>query len=249
MKPLSKFSVYPNTPVLTIIPNPSQLEILRSFSSVELERIQKHSSHQIFKSGEALFQEGKPLQNIFFIMKGNVKFCKKEPNGKEITFSLLGEGDIFELMMSDQIENHLFSAYALSETVALKVSPSDFRKYFMGNTGFANRVLYQKIRTIKRLFFSRLAAGEPVEVRMACLLLDILQRPGMAGQEGKMVRLDIPLTRRDIAQIVNTSVETSIRVIRKWIKRGLVTMTHRHLIIQDINAFKKITAKLPRLPN
>ena len=152
-------------------------------------------------------------------------------------------------MMSNQSENHLFSAYALSETTALKVSPADFRKYFMGNAGFANDILYQKIRTIKRLYFSRLVSGESVEVRIACLILDILQKPGMAHRDGKTAQLDIALTRRDIAEMVNTSVETSIRVIRKWIKRGLVTMNHRHLIIQDLAAFKKIPEKLPQLPD
>ncbi len=249
MKPLPKSYSRFERPALTIIPNPANLEILRGFTAVEFERIQKHCSHQVFRPGEALFQEGKPLQNVFFILKGHVKFCKKETKDREVTFSLFSEGDIFELMMSDQPENHLFSSYALSETVALKVSPADFRKHFMGNEGFANRILYQKIRTIKRLFFSRLAAGEPVDVRMACLILDIIQRPGMAHSEGKSICLDIPLTRRDIAEIVNTSVETSIRVIRKWIKRGLVTVTQRHLVIQDIVAFKKIVAKIPRLPD
>jgi CRP/FNR family transcriptional regulator, nitrogen oxide reductase regulator len=247
MKPLHQITPRPNAPSLAVIPNPFDLDIFRGFPAANFKRIQKHCSHQIFRPGEALFQEGNPLQNVFFILKGHVKFCKKEFGGKEITFSLFGREDIFELMMSDKPENHLFSAYALSETVAIKVSPADFRKHFMGNAGFANRILYQKIRTIKRLFFSRLSSGEPVEVRMACLILDILQRPGMARQEEKTVRLDIPLTRRDIAQIVNTTVETAIRVIRKWIKRGVVTMSHRHLIIQDIAAFKKITAKLPRL--
>ncbi|HTA75733.1 MAG TPA: Crp/Fnr family transcriptional regulator [bacterium] len=236
-------------PLLTIVPHLGQLNIFKGFSTAELERLQKHCSYQVFHPGEALFEEGNPLINVFFMLKGHVKFCKKESKEKEITFSLFGEGDIFELMMSNQPENHLFSAYALSETTVLKVSPADFRKHFMGNIGFANDILYQKIRTIKRLYFSRLASGEPVEVRMACLILDILQRPGMARQVGKTVQLDISLTRRDIAEIVNTSVETSIRVIRKWIKRGLVTMTRRHLVLQDAGTFKKIVGKLPQLPD
>jgi len=249
MKPSPKHTYHLSNPVLTIVPHLGQLDIFKGFSLAELEKLQKHCAYQVFHPGEALFQEGDQLKNVFFVLKGHVKFCKKESKEKEITFSLFGEGDIFELMMSNQPENHLFSAYALSETTALKVSPTDFRKHFMGNTGFANDILYQKIRTIKRLYFSRLVSGEPVEARMACLILDILQRPGMAHQEGKTVRLDIALTRRDIAEIVNTSVETSIRVIRKWIKRGLVTMAHRHLVLHDVGAFKKIVGKLPRLPD
>jgi CRP/FNR family transcriptional regulator len=227
-------------------PDLSRCELFKCFSPSELKWIQKHCELQTFKRRETLFQEGAPLSSVYFILKGHVKFCKKTSLDEDITFGLFSEGYVFELMTSDLDKNHSFSAYAMSETTILKISPTHFRTHFMGNTDFANRLLYQKIYTIKRIFISRLAAGESVEVRMAHLVWDLLQRPGMAKYEGKTVRLEIPLTRRDFAEIVNTSVETSIRVMRKWVKQGLVTITRRQLIIKDIVVFKKIVCKIPR---
>ncbi len=225
----------------------SDFEIFKDFSKDELARIQKNSVLQTFQRRAMLFKEGEPLNNIFFLLKGHVKLCKKESLDREIIFSLLGENYVFEMMIADQLKNHAFSAYALSDSTVFIVSTPDFRKYFMGNFGFANRLLYQKMQTIRIHCDFQLTAGKPVEVRMAHFILGTLKRSGMASRKGKIVRLEFPLTRKEIAELANTTVETSIRVMGKWIKRGLITMDRQYLVIRDINAFKKIIGKIPLL--
>ncbi|HEY5037793.1 MAG TPA: Crp/Fnr family transcriptional regulator [bacterium] len=249
MKPSLTSLPNSKTPVLTLVPKLSNFRLFRSFSTMENERLKKYYTHQQFKAGEALFREGEPLKDVFCILKGMVKFCKKTLNGKNIAFSLFGEGDIFELMTTDGDEIHLFSAFAATETSAFKIQPGDFREYFMSHPTFANRILYQKIRSLKGFYFSRLVSTESVETRMAYFLLDLAHHPGMARFEGKKLVFDVPLTRRDIAEITNTSVETSIRVVRKWSKKRLVTVSKRRLVIQDLQAFRKIIAGLPLLPD
>jgi CRP-like cAMP-binding protein len=251
MKPMRAPSSLSRPVLLTALPKPSGFPLFRGLSASEAQQLEKHCVQQVFKPGEALFREGEPLKNVFLILKGQVKFCKKAApgRGKEIAFSLFGEGDVFELMTSEAEEIHLFSGYAASETTALKVTPRDFRRHFLTNAHFATRLLYQKIRSLKVFYFSRLVSVEPVEIRMAYFLLELLRRPGMAHKEGKGAVLEIPLTRRDIAGIVNTTVETSIRVILKWSKKHLVSVHKRHLVIHDLSTFRKITKGLPFLPD
>jgi CRP/FNR family transcriptional regulator len=234
---------------LPFVSNPPTFALFRGMLRNEAERFEKFCSLRIFAPGETLFEEGHAMTDIFLIQQGCAKFYKTSLNKHHTVFSVFGEGDVFELLTADEKEIHLFSASAITQTIALCVSPKVFYRTFMSNLRFANQLLHQKIRNLKHFYFSQLVASEPVETRMAYFLLDLAQHPGMTHFDVKKLIFDVPLTRRDIAEIVNTSVETSIRVIRKWIKRGLVTMIHRHLIIQDINTFKKITAKLPRLPD
>lgn len=234
---------------LSVPPKISDFSLFQEMSAEETGQLEKFCVPRIFNPGEPLFEEGQPMTDIFLIQRGCVKFYKTSPHKLPTVFSIFGEGDVFELLTSGEKEIHLFSTSALTETAALSVSYQNFYRHFMSNPRFARRLLHQKIRTIKQFYFSQMVSSEPVETRMAYFLVTLAQHPGMTRPEGKKQIFDMPLTRRDIAQIVNTSVETCIRVIRKWIKRGLVTMTHRHLTIQDVAAFKKIAAKLPRLPN
>jgi CRP/FNR family transcriptional regulator, cyclic AMP receptor protein len=213
----------------------------------EAGRLEKFCSPQIFEPGETLFEEGHPITDIFLVQRGCAKFYKTSADKRHTVFSIFGEGDVFELMTADEKEIHFFSAKAITETIALSVSPRHFYQNFMSNLRFANQLLHQKIRNLKRFYFKQLAASEPVETRMAYFLLDLAQHPGMAHFEGKKLVFDVPLTRRDIAEIVNTSVETSIRIMRQWSQNGFITVSRRHLTIQNLPSFKKIIAELPLL--
>jgi CRP/FNR family transcriptional regulator len=232
---------------LSVVPKVSNFSLFRGLPAKEAEHLEKFCASQIFGPGEALFEEGHPITDIFLVQRGHVKFYKKSLNKQHTVFNIFGEGDVFELLTVDEKEFHLFSASAITETVVLSVAPQDFYRHFMANLYFANQLLRQKIRNLKHFYFSRLVSSEPVETRMAYFLLDLAQHPGMAHFEGKKLIFDVPLTRRDIAEIVNTSVETSIRVMSKWSQTRFITVSKRHLVIQNLPAFKKITAGLPFL--
>jgi CRP/FNR family transcriptional regulator len=247
MKPTAKPYLGLKSPGLTAVPNLDQLKIFQCFSDAELSKIQKLCSFQVFQRRQAFFQEGEPLRHVYLILEGHVKFCKKNKRRKETAFGFFNENYFFELMTSDRPGKHSFSAYALGKTIVLKISVSCFRERLMANTAFANHILYQKINTLKRVMTCCMSSGEQVEVRMALMILEILQQPGMACQEKKAVRLEFPLTRRELAEITHTSVETSIRVIGKWMDKGWITMNRRFLIVRNIAAFNKITGNLPRL--
>jgi CRP/FNR family transcriptional regulator len=232
-------------PSIPSFPPVSNFALFQIFSPMEYARLENYCQPQTFKPGEYLFREGDPLEDVFLILKGHVKFCKKVSRQKELTFNLLGGGDVFELNTGGAEEKHLFSSGALSEVYALKIKLCHFREFFMCHSAFSNRLLEQKIRTIKELYFSRMVSTKPVEIRMAYFLLNLAKRPGMASAEGKKIFFEIPLTRRDIAEMVNTSVETSIRVIRQWMKKEWVSASKRRLVVKDIPAFRKMIAGLP----
>ena len=50
----------------------------------------------------------------------------------------------------------------------------------------------------------------------------------------------MPLTRRDVAEMVGTTVETAIRIIRKWTKAKLVVPKRRYLVILDRDGLQKL---------
>jgi len=232
---------------LSAVPKASSFALFSGMPADEIGYLKKFCALKIFAPGEILFEEGRRMTDIFLVQRGCAKFYKTSPHKPRTVFSIFGEGDVFELLTADEKEIHLFSASAITEMAALSVSPKNFYRHFMSNLRFAHQLLHQKIRTIKDFYFTQLVGSESVETRMAYYLLTLARHPGMVHGEGKKIIFDVPLTRLDIAQIVNTSVETSIRVIRIWIKKGLVTMAHRYLTIQDAAAFKKIVDKLPRL--
>jgi CRP/FNR family transcriptional regulator len=63
-------------------------------------------------------------------------------------------------------------------------------------------------------------AGGRVETRFALLFLKLSENLGRPEEEGTFIPL--PLSRQDLADLTGTTLETSIRVMSRWGKEGVV---------------------------
>jgi CRP-like cAMP-binding protein len=83
-------------------------------------------------------------------------------------------------------------------------------------------------------------ALERVEARIAALLLKLSKKVGV--ETGKGTLIDMRLTKQDVADMVGTTVETSIRTFSKFKKEGLVTVTDGKIVIRDREALKALSS-------
>ena len=70
-----------------------------------------------------------------------------------------------------------------------------------------------------------------MEARIAALLLKLSNKVGVKTADG--VLIDMRLTKQDVADMVGTTVETSIRTFSKFKKQKLVKDTDGKIIITD----------------
>ena len=83
-------------------------------------------------------------------------------------------------------------------------------------------------------------ALERVEARIAALLLKLGNKIGVETDEGLMI--DMRLTKQDVADMVGTTVETSIRTFSKFRKEGLVTDSDGKIIIKDVEGLMSFSS-------
>ena len=81
-------------------------------------------------------------------------------------------------------------------------------------------------------------ALEKVEARIASLLLKLAVKTGEKVSDGIMINMK--LTKQDIAEMVGTTVETSIRTMSKLSKAGLVSAKSGNIIIRDPGKLKSL---------
>jgi CRP/FNR family transcriptional regulator len=80
-------------------------------------------------------------------------------------------------------------------------------------------------------------AVDPVEARLAAALVRLAEREGSAGAGG--ARLP-PMTRQSLADMTGTTVETTIRTLGRWLKRGLLVERDGQLRVPDIDALRTV---------
>jgi CRP-like cAMP-binding protein len=59
--------------------------------------------------------------------------------------------------------------------------------------------------------------------------------------EGGEVTIPLPLRRSELAHLVGATVETTIRVIRKWERDGLLVTTRTGFVLRDLEPFRSVT--------
>ena len=97
-------------------------------------------------------------------------------------------------------------------------------------------------RTMSRLhnkmdLMAKMSSGR-VEERIALIILQLCDSYGNENSNG--VTLQVPLTRQDIAEMAGTTVESTIRVMSRWQKDGLIERDKRFLTIGSMRTLEEV---------
>jgi CRP/FNR family transcriptional regulator, nitrogen oxide reductase regulator len=84
---------------------------------------------------------------------------------------------------------------------------------------------------------------EKVERRVARVLLRMANTTGQRLHDGS-VRITVPLTRQDIADMAGTVVETAIRTMSKFQKQGLIETRDGHIVLLQPHQLVAIAEEL-----
>ena len=207
--------------------SPDSETLLRScalFSRLTAEdrrKVAEISVERHYDKGDQVFAEGDPSDLIFTVIAGRVKVVKAILGGKELIIEILGPGDPLGAIAAYEARPYPASAVALEEAVCvaskraafmtlLETCPSLVRG-MLG--GFSLRI----IELGKRLGE---ITGSRVEARFAQLFLKLADRLGKPRGSG--IFIPLVLSRQDLADLTGTTMETSIRILSRWGKEGVV---------------------------
>ena len=223
--------------------SPDSETLLRScalFSRLTAEdrrKVAEISVERRYDKGDQVFAEGDPSDLIFTIVSGRVKIVKAIPGGKELIIEILGPGDPLGAIAAYEARPYPASAVALEEAVCV----ASKRTAFMGLLetcpslvrgmlgGFSLRI----IELGKRLGE---ITGSRVEARFAQIFLKLADRLGRPRGEGVFV--PIVLSRQDLADLAGTTMETSIRVMSRWGKEGVVSTESDGFVVSSRDALE-----------
>lgn len=192
----------------------------------ELETISRilyvHSYHR----GQLIFQEGESGDSLFVVLKGRVKVCLYDEEGREYVLDVIGKDGFFgELALIDDLPRSA-NAIAMETSDLLVVRRSDFVKLLMENPSISVnilRVLAGRLRVaderIKWLAFLN------VEGRILKYLLEVGARLGIRMKD--YVIIERGPSQIEIANSCGCSRETVSRMVASLVKKGVISVRRR----------------------
>jgi len=203
--------------------------------------IANHKKNFIAKKGELIFDEGDPVDGIYFVTKGNVKVHKKWGD-KELILRFANNGNIFGHRGMGTGDNIFpISATALETTSLCFVALDFFKSTLRVNHDFAYSLLMffaDELKVSERKM--RNLALMPVKARLAAALIDLKKQFG-TDDEGC---IKIELSRQDLAAYTGATYETVFRTMNELIQQKLLLLKGKGIHIADEQALDLLASEL-----
>jgi CRP-like cAMP-binding protein len=218
--------------------NISQLksfELLKDLDEARLLELSQSLRPVLYHSGDLIFQEGGPAASLYLILQGQVVYGKYSGRRKRRRLlKILGPGDTFgeEALFAPEVCPCPGFARALSDAEVLFWERASFWKTVESHPFLLKYFIAWLTRQVK-VFECKLVelAYESLEQNLLRLLFVLMQRFGVATEKG--VRLEIDLSRQDLADLLGAHLDTVIHELSRLRDRGLLVYERHKIVIKD----------------
>jgi CRP-like cAMP-binding protein len=199
-------------------------------------------SRRWYEPEDVLLREHDKTDFAVVLLDGCVKVSARAHHGYQVILGLRDAGEIVGEMAGVDGGSRSATLTAITRVEALLLPAGSFRRFLSGEPDAAailRRALSARLRESDR---HRAAAGaEPVEQRLAALLLHLGRRYGSPTATGGLL-IELPLSQEDLAGLVLTSVRTLGRVLGQWRGLSLVDTGRRRVLLLSPEKLARLAA-------
>jgi CRP-like cAMP-binding protein len=181
-----------------------------------------------YRAREVIFSEGDPALWFCFVRAGHVKILRRSREGREVVLELLGPGEPFGGVAVVERRAYPASAQATEPSLVLKIPQEPIVALTQRHPSVIREMALLIGRRLRGAHDAVTSlAVDPVETRLAATLLRLAERE---GARAGVVALP-HLTRQSLADMSGTTVETTIRIVSRWLKDGIVAERDGRLVL------------------
>jgi CRP/FNR family transcriptional regulator len=209
-----------------------QLEIPKSFDRIK--------STSLYPRGAVLFVEGQQPRGIYVLCGGRAKLVTGNRSGKEVIARLAEAGEILGLSAAISGEPYHLTAEMIAYGQADFISRADFLKFLREYP----EVCFRVVEMLSNIIHSAdsqircLSGNHSAKEKLARVLYCWCEEFGEETPEG--IRLEMPLTRQEIAQMIGSSRETVSRLLGDLARQQIISVKGSSLIVYDKPALAAI---------
>ena len=216
-----------------------QSVLFRRLKPDDRQRVAAVATVRAFDKGAMLFSEGDGSDLLYTVLTGRVKVFKTTARGTDVILELFGPGESVGAVAVYEARPYPASALALEPTSCLVIPRQAFFSLLEGYPTMVRGLLvgltHRLVELTNRL--TELSGGR-IEGRLARFILKLGTDMGQRREEG--VFIPLVLSRQELADMIGTTIETSIRIMSRWGKDGVVRTDKDGFVILDRAALEAV---------
>ena len=212
-------------------------KVFEGLSIDELSSLCEFGEIIVSKHKQPLFVFGEPADSFGVVLSGAFKLSRPSQRGEDTIVHFSTPGDVIAAFVMSQ-ENPIYpvSSYAMGPSRFLKIPRKTFLHRWKERPDILFKVQSLLSHRIGSLQTQKTLIKAPLASKIAYLLIEILDK-----YDGEESIIPLPLTRKEIADSLGASVESVIRIMSDWSKKGLLETHGQQIKVLDL---KKIIEEL-----
>ncbi len=212
-------------------------QLFRGLAPADLQAVAGLVVVRPLAKGEYLFHEGSPAQGFFLVQAGAINVHRVTAAGKEQSIHVFRTGESFAEASLATDQGYPAHARAIEASQVLLIQKAGFVDLLRRHPELALRMLAAMSLHL------RLLVGQiedmtlrDVETRLTHWLVRRCPDPAAHGP----CRVELGITKRELAAELGTVGETLSRTLAKFRARGLITVKGREIVVLDPAALQSV---------
>ncbi len=212
------------------------IKSFKALSSSEFNDVKQRKKQLRYNKRETICKQGNFAPNIMYLEEGLAKLYFQGKNKKNLIIKIVTPYDFIGLSSLFGKNYCYYSVVALTDATVNMIAKDDFKNNIISNSKFASKIIELYCNN-NALFFSRLndVATKHVHARLADAIL-YLTETKYCGKN--LLSL---ITRKELAEITNVSVEGAIRLLSEFKKEGIIDINGKNIEIINHEKLKRIS--------
>lgn len=214
-------------------------KMLRVLNPDDLDNLILQSRIAEAKCEEVIWREGIDVDFVGAVGLGFVKMAHPAIKGHAYILDIFGPGQVFGLTSVVTGIDCPKSAVALSNVTFVKIPKRLILQLYEASDQLKHQMVLNLTGRMRQgtELLDMLPNGH-ADQKIAAVLLVLAKNHAVDTSLGR--KIEIPLTRRLIATMAGTTVESAIRVLSRWQKKKTVRTDSRHITILDEPALREL---------
>lgn len=215
----------------------AKIPLFRDLAEEELDEISRLARVRNYKKNMIIFMEGEPGEALYFVVSGKVKITKTSSDGREQILHIFQHGDVFaEVVLMDGGPYPATAEVIEAGQIGMLMN-QDVENLIRAKPDIAIkllRIMSKRLRMAQAQV--RDLALKDTYGRLAGMLLMLGREHGEDTPNG--IKIDLPLSRQELANLIGTTRETVTRVLSDFKKYKCLELDKHTIIITNQNKLK-----------
>lgn len=210
-------------------------EIFKNLTDEQYADLLRNGRRHQLQTKTVLFHQGDPAEACFLLHRGRLKLTKLNEQGKEVILRYISAGELTAAVAVLKHRDYPVTAESIGETDLTswdRPAMIEMMRKYPDVAINLLEIILERIDDVQERYLE--VCTEQVDQRIARTLLRLMRRAGSKTNAG--VRIDIPLSRQNIADYSGTTLYTVSRTLSAWEKKNWIKSGREQIIVTEPHA-------------